>query len=889
MKNTLPCAAINMTKSTSFDEVRGAAKNFVNLVMKIVKTQCRLSFLKCCLEYTVIPLFILHCFTNIPAFENNTHATALGRKLASTQKEILRCSIYETKNNLENITREAGYDYLNITRRGDKDEVRTFLEMVKAAIVSEMNIIYLRHSKKWSDICATPFSLCHPPYVFDCQFRFPFELVDEFWFTRKGRPLARPASHSINDQFTNESDVTLPDFVENILEKGPKFRTPHALNGNFKDKVKLQLDALAYKVRWNEKLKSDLSNSDRQIPFHRNTVSLPPKMKPNLELELAMLQKEILQVTEEEAQKEKRSQKYKTFRTNLTKSKNFLRENQLVAISSDKTNRLVVTKQNEFETRLLQILRDEETYKKVESKQTSIEKQANKIIKSVCNSLPKHKVQKLLSIGSKPATFQAFIKDHKPKSGTHFPLRPIASVRNTAVEKVDWMVTQILSQLVNFVPANVKNSTEVIDKLSNLDKHKLTKSETFVSLDVVSLYPSINLTFGIESVLELADEHWHEIDNWLLTIQDLRKCLTFICYNYEISVNNETYLQLKGVPMGAHFAPPFAIISMHRIETLALKSLREECSFQPYIYVRYIDDILVGPINRDSDLPHKILDKFNSTNEDISFTMEIPEANDPLNFLDISIYVNDGSIDYAWYEKPCHSQNSLKRDSFVPNHVKTNFVRNYNTNVVNKCSTTELKKEASLKLQRKFEKNGYRNCNFIRNRHKRPKNTEKATILQLDFINDRCNRKISGILKKYDFKIKLASKPAKFLKHCFGGARQNGKHDNCEVCRSLPTHFNCNDKFLVYKFTCKLCSQFYIGETCRPFKLRYSEHARSLKNKNKSSALAEHAIQHRSAVSILDFDLDVIGKYDSPLETRLAESVAIDRFRPSLNRKHEMI
>ena len=160
MKNTLPCAAINMTKSTSFDEVRGAAKNFVNLVMKIVKTQCRLSFLKCCLEYTVIPLFILHCFTNIPAFENNTHATALGRKLASTQKELLRCSIYETKNNLENITREAGYDYLNITRRGDKDEVRTFLEMVKAAIVSEMNIIYLRHSKS-----GLTFVLLHSPCV----------------------------------------------------------------------------------------------------------------------------------------------------------------------------------------------------------------------------------------------------------------------------------------------------------------------------------------------------------------------------------------------------------------------------------------------------------------------------------------------------------------------------------------------------------------------------------------------------------------------------------------------------------------------------------------------------------------------------------------------------
>ena len=131
-------------------------------------------------------------------------------------------------------------------------------------------------------------------------------------------------------------------------------------------------------------------------------------------------------------------------------------------------------------------------------------------------------MQKLLSAGSRPAKFQAFIKDHKNKTGVNFPLRPIASVNNTAVEKVDGIVSEILTQLVKFVPANVKNTHEVITKLKNLEKGDFTEEMTFVSLDVVNLYPSINIEFGIKAVLEFAEENWHIIDNWLLTLENLK-------------------------------------------------------------------------------------------------------------------------------------------------------------------------------------------------------------------------------------------------------------------------------------------------------------------------------------------------------------------------------
>ena len=303
----------------------------------------------------------------------------------------------------------------------------------------------------------------------------------------------------------------------------------------------------------------------------------------------------------------------------------------------------------------------------------------------------------------------------------------------------------ILTQLTDYVPANVKNSEEVIEKLKNVNSSEISSNKCFISLDVINLYPSIKIDFGIEAVLELAQKHWQEIDNWYMTADDLKKCLTFICYNYEINVADETYLQTKGCPMGAHFAPPFAIIAMNKIETATLRSLKEKFNFIPEIYVRYIDDILIGPIEKDSNLPQRILDIFNEENESIKFTIEIPQ--NTLNFLDMSIEIQSNKIEYSWFEKPCHSQNSLKSDSFVPNHIKKNFVSNYVKRVENRCSNQEKKNAALTKLEEKLKINGHNRLTTKTDPTKKVKFDDKATILSLDFISDSCDRKVKKILK----------------------------------------------------------------------------------------------------------------------------------------------
>ena len=62
--------------------------------------------------------------------------------------------------------------------------------------------------------------------------------------------------------------------------------------------------------------------------------------------------------------------------------------------------------------------------------------------------------------------------------------------------------------------------------------------------------------------------------------------------------------------MGTRFAPPFAIIYLNHIEQHALEKLREINIF-PKIFVRYIDDILIGLVELNENNFNNILKCFN--------------------------------------------------------------------------------------------------------------------------------------------------------------------------------------------------------------------------------------------------------------------------------------
>lgn len=100
---------------------------------------------------------------------------------------------------------------------------------------------------------------------------------------------------------------------------------------------------------------------------------------------------------------------------------------------------------------------------------------------------------------------RTFLKSHAE--------RAVSLVRNTATEKVDRLISCILTNLVTCASANLKNSEELTEILKSVDLSMVSKNATFISLHVISLYPSNPLEFGLNCISELADRNWNEIWN----------------------------------------------------------------------------------------------------------------------------------------------------------------------------------------------------------------------------------------------------------------------------------------------------------------------------------------------------------------------------------------
>ena len=228
---------------------------------------------------------------------------------------------------------------------------------------------------------------------------------------------------------------------------------------------------------------------------------------------------------------------------------------------------------------------------------------------------------------------------------------------------------------------------------------------------------------------------------------------------------------------------------------------------------------------------------------------------------------------------------------WLPHHVKTNYIKNSQNDVARKCSDQSKKDEALSKLNHRFKKNGFTNREIATKSSNKTKISNNDFVpCKINFISDACNRKLNKLIKQCDLPIKLISKPAPTLQSVVKNKQENNKHSDCRLCALLPNNFACSNRFLVYRFKCNLCNDFYIGQTNRPFYKRYNEHRRDLDNKNKRNALYEHGLKNHDIcdINMSNFDLDIIDRSKSAIDCRLTEARLIKTLRPPINRKYEL-
>ena len=101
--------------------------------------------------------------------------------------------------------------------------------------------------------------------------------------------------------------------------------------------------------------------------------------------------------------------------------------------------------------------------------------------------------------------------------------------------------------------------------------------------------------------------------------------------------------------------------------------------------------------------------------------------------------------------------------------------------------------------------------------------------------------------------------------------------------------YDCSVKGVVYKITCNLCGEFYVGETSRPVHDRFLEHrqAATTPHKHPNNGIACHYFEkHIGTSPTLNLEILTSGTTNT-ITRKIKEAAYIKKLKPSLNAKEE--
>ncbi len=166
-------------------------------------------------------------------------------------------------------------------------------------------------------------------------------------------------------------------------------------------------------------------------------------------------------------------------------------------------------------------------------------------------------------------------------------VRPIISCVDCPTEKMAWLVTKILSPLLNFIPSHLSGLYRHLEDLRKIPKEQLA-GQKFYTADVTALYTNTSAQRCIENVIEFANEHLESLDLLGITLTDVHMILEHILSNSFFSFDNHLYQQLDGLFMGLRPSPVLAVVRMYYLER---NSIYTDMVISPVsFYKRYVDD-----------------------------------------------------------------------------------------------------------------------------------------------------------------------------------------------------------------------------------------------------------------------------------------------------------
>lgn len=271
----------------------------------------------------------------------------------------------------------------------------------------------------------------------------------------------------------------------------------------------------------------------------------------------------------------------------------------------------------------------------------------------------------------------------------------------------------------------------------------------------------------------------------------------------------------------------------------------------------------------------------------IAFTLETPNSDGRLPFLDCEVSHSEDGYRSRLYIKSFHSGSFFPFFSRVPHSLKIGVVLGEIRRALSR-STTRADSHYSLQsIVNRLLLNGYpplilKKCimSFYSPKVRRSRNN--VSYIRVPFISESHTRILRNILRQSDLQQHvcfyfISPKP---LHRQLGPLRDKPTcKPNCKICTLCMKPYCCLQKNVIYKVECTLCNKVYIGETGRQLKSRIKEHF----TQAKSAIHSHHCLFHATCDIYTHYHVSILLKNISNLKQRLyAESILINKHKNNL-------
>ncbi|CAJ0922657.1 unnamed protein product [Ranitomeya imitator] len=339
----------------------------------------------------------------------------------------------------------------------------------------------------------------------------------------------------------------------------------------------------------------------------------------------------------------------------------------IIVKPADKGGAIVVMNRTQYMSEIYRQLADTNTYDVISRHPVTAISQK---IKTVIDTyLTRHTIdQKTASFLTNPhpvtPVFYVLPKVHKSLQNP--PGRPIVASTDSVLSPLSVFLERILTPLVKTTRSFLLDTGHFLDVIKQLAR--IPSNSTLVTLDVCSLYTSIQHTKGIEATRQLLCQSSLPED----AIQFCLDLLTLVLYENYFLFEDTFYIQKCGTAMGSNVAPAYANAFMNHFETTHVFT---SSLFLQHVacYHRYIDDIfLIWTGTTDTLLSfHSYL---NSILPELQFTIHYNTHS--VSFLDTMVLKDsNGDLSTDIYCKPTDCNSLLLYTSCHPRSLKDSLPR----------------------------------------------------------------------------------------------------------------------------------------------------------------------------------------------------------------------